>query len=166
MAKIYNMFQISPVERLVITYTDQDNDVVTMGDDQDLHDACVVQRINPLRIQVNVGDIETQKGRNRFKCLETEEPKPHESSFQDGLPPLANYTVEELINLVNNWHTKRASHPKLQHDVTSYWSHAQANVSCGEAEISRKVSHIFHKGVQCDGCGMTPIVGPRFKSTR
>ncbi|KAG9446737.1 hypothetical protein H6P81_012865 [Aristolochia fimbriata] len=24
--------------------------------------------------------------------------------------------------------------------------------------------HTFHRGVQCDGCGMHPIVGPRFKS--
>ncbi|OMO80047.1 Phox/Bem1p [Corchorus olitorius] len=37
---------------------------------------------------------------------------------------------------------------------------------------SKKISYsgntiyrVFHKGIRCDGCGMHPIVGPRFKST-
>lgn len=27
-------------------------------------------------------------------------------------------------------------------------------------------NQVFHNGVQCDGCGICPIVGPRFKSTK
>ncbi|OMO78349.1 Phox/Bem1p, partial [Corchorus capsularis] len=27
------------------------------------------------------------------------------------------------------------------------------------------IYRVFHKGIRCDGCGMHPIVGPRFKST-
>ncbi|KAI5068090.1 hypothetical protein GOP47_0016435 [Adiantum capillus-veneris] len=53
-AKIRDIFNVSPKCRLVLTYVDQDNDVVTMGNDSDLHDACIVQRIDPLCLEAAV----------------------------------------------------------------------------------------------------------------
>eukprot|EP00250_Pteridium_aquilinum_P014097 c21778_g1_i1 orf=2-475(-) len=124
-SKICNMFQISCDGRLVITYTDEDNDVVTMGDDQDLHDACIVQRINPLRMHVKVGNYQSY-------CTTTGEAEPRKSSFQDGLPHVANYTIEEFTSLMDNWHAKGTSPHKVQGAVPSYSSRVQANVSWRE----------------------------------
>jgi hypothetical protein len=49
---IRQTFKLPVSLELVITYTDMENDVVTMGGDQDLQDACVNQGLNPLRLQV------------------------------------------------------------------------------------------------------------------
>eukprot|EP01018_Ginkgo_biloba_P015454 Gb_13685 [translate_table: standard] len=39
------------------------------------------------------------------------------------------------------------------------------NVSKKNSGFSENMHRTFHRGVQCDGCGITPIVGPRYKST-
>eukprot|EP01018_Ginkgo_biloba_P010115 Gb_06496 [translate_table: standard] len=52
-AKICELFMFNPNAQLVITYTDEDNDVVTMADDYDLLDA-VGQGLNPLRLEVSL----------------------------------------------------------------------------------------------------------------
>ncbi|KAH8944521.1 hypothetical protein BDL97_13G114800 [Sphagnum fallax] len=44
---------------IVITYTDTENEVVTMTGDQDLQDACVNQGLNPLRLHVTVAPVAT-----------------------------------------------------------------------------------------------------------
>lgn len=31
--------------------------------------------------------------------------------------------------------------------------------------VSESTHRVFHKGIQCDSCGMNPIIGPRYKST-
>lgn len=49
---IRQAFKIPGTSDLVITYNDKDNDVVTMAGDQDLHDALVLQGLNPLRLTV------------------------------------------------------------------------------------------------------------------
>lgn len=51
-AKIRGLFSIPHASQLVITYKDADNDIVTMADNQDLMDACIVQRLNPIRLDV------------------------------------------------------------------------------------------------------------------
>lgn len=52
--KIVGLFKFSPRTELTITYIDVDGDVVTLADDEDLHDV-VRQGLNPLRITVNTG---------------------------------------------------------------------------------------------------------------
>lgn len=199
------MFQISPDDRLVITYTDQENEVVTMGNDQDLHDACVMQMINPLRLDVKVADPKTEEpveSTSQPTHTTTKEAMPPPSdrsggrSFQDALPELTIDAVKQLISSLDNPYLKVA----LPHEVLSeaiegilkvakgavspYMPSEPAIVSsrqegdithsisvsplgsCTVENTSRRISHIFHKGVQCNGCGITPIVGPRFKSTK
>ncbi len=51
---IRQTFKLPPASEIAITYTDMENDVVTMTGDQDLQDACVHQGLNPLRLQVTV----------------------------------------------------------------------------------------------------------------
>jgi next-to-BRCA1 protein 1 len=58
---IRQAFKISATSDLVITYTDKENDVVTMAGDNDLHDALVFQGINPLRLAVTVVEQEPQR---------------------------------------------------------------------------------------------------------
>lgn len=49
---IRQTFKIPATSDFVITYTDKENDVVTMAGDQDLHDALIFQGLNPLRLTV------------------------------------------------------------------------------------------------------------------
>ena len=51
---IRQTFKIPSSSEIVVTYTDKDNDVVTMAGDQDLHDACILQGLNPLRLTVTL----------------------------------------------------------------------------------------------------------------
>ncbi|XP_044966868.1 protein NBR1 homolog isoform X2 [Hordeum vulgare subsp. vulgare] len=52
--KIANAFKFSPDDELILTYTDEDGDVVMLDDDDDLRDAAVSQELNPLRIDVQL----------------------------------------------------------------------------------------------------------------
>ena len=49
---IRQTFKVPASTEVVVTYTDNDNDVVTMTGDHDLHDAFVLQGLNPLRLTV------------------------------------------------------------------------------------------------------------------
>ncbi|KAI3991746.1 hypothetical protein MKX01_038144 [Papaver californicum] len=50
-AKICSLFKFNSVEDFTLTYIDEDKDVITLVDDDDLHDV-IGQRLNPLRINV------------------------------------------------------------------------------------------------------------------
>ncbi|MCO5566783.1 hypothetical protein L7F22_020463 [Adiantum nelumboides] len=50
--KVRELFHLSSNDVLLITYVDKEGDVVTLADDQDLLDACLVQGLNPLRLEV------------------------------------------------------------------------------------------------------------------
>lgn len=52
--KIVGLFKFSPGTELRITYFDEDGDVITLVDDEDLHDVAR-QGLNPLRITVTTG---------------------------------------------------------------------------------------------------------------
>lgn len=51
-SKITGLFKFSPDAELILTYTDEDGDIVTLDDDDELRDAVIGQRLNPLRIDV------------------------------------------------------------------------------------------------------------------
>ena len=52
-SKICELFQFNPYAEFVITYVDEDNDIVTMADDSDLLDV-LHQGLNPLRLEVSL----------------------------------------------------------------------------------------------------------------
>ncbi|MQL93395.1 hypothetical protein Taro_026028 [Colocasia esculenta] len=52
--KIINLFKFNANANLVLTYTDIDGDVVTLVDDDELHDAVFRQHLDPLRINVQL----------------------------------------------------------------------------------------------------------------
>ncbi|BFI30999.1 hypothetical protein MPTK2_3g17450 [Marchantia polymorpha subsp. ruderalis] len=53
-ARVRDLFKLPVTAQLKMAYKDKDNDVITVGCDQDLTDACVTQKINPLYIRVAV----------------------------------------------------------------------------------------------------------------
>jgi next to BRCA1 gene 1 protein len=53
-AKIANAFKFGPDDEFVLTYTDEDGDAVMLDDDDDLRDAALHQKLNPLRINVQL----------------------------------------------------------------------------------------------------------------
>jgi next-to-BRCA1 protein 1 len=52
--KIASAFKFSPDAEFILTYTDEDGDVVMLDDDNDLRDAAINQKLNPLRINVRL----------------------------------------------------------------------------------------------------------------
>ncbi|XP_062222889.1 protein JOKA2-like [Phragmites australis] len=53
-AKIASAFKFGPDADFILTYTDEDGDVVMLDDDDDLRDAALHQKLNPLRINVQL----------------------------------------------------------------------------------------------------------------
>lgn len=144
-AKIRGMFQIPYSSRLVITYTDQDNEIVTMGDDLDLHDACIVQRINPLRMEVKVASAKLNL-------------PDHKEALQTKSSQGTSVVEQTFMDAVK----------KLSKCSSTVPSQLLSGVVEGLMKVAKveDVPRVFHNGVQCDGCGMTPLVGPRFKSIK
>ncbi|KAJ6825011.1 protein NBR1-like protein [Iris pallida] len=53
-AKIISLFKFNPDADFILTYTDEDGDIVTLDDDDELRDAAIGQHLNPLRINVQL----------------------------------------------------------------------------------------------------------------
>ncbi|KAI5080596.1 hypothetical protein GOP47_0004474 [Adiantum capillus-veneris] len=197
-AKIRELFQLSPSAVLAITYVDKDNDVVTLGEDRDLVDACLVQRLNPLRLEVQV--LESKPGgtdrRNQpvgnfnieglLKLLfphATAESlqsflERHAKSFDSSLPTetlilkaqdafkdfLAHAARPEFHKFGTS--DKPAYHHPYKHPFGDM--HCKSMPNRGEYTPGKDGSGFpaLHLGVQCDECGVNPILGPRFKSNK
>eukprot|EP00250_Pteridium_aquilinum_P019440 c24432_g1_i1 orf=278-2287(-) len=198
-AKIRELFHFSPATSLVITYLDKDNDVVTIADDQDLVDACVIQRLNPLRLDIQVfgGNSSPSEHAHAREQPRSSEAPPMTAenvnieAFLNALFPqataeavkgfMATYTpfidpkfpgpalgkvenaFKDFLNgLAPNQHGHRKfgekgapSHPK-KHPCPAMAGFHHPHHGGGN----------FHWAIVCDGCGMTPIEGPRYKSTK
>ncbi|KAI7754795.1 hypothetical protein M8C21_018794 [Ambrosia artemisiifolia] len=59
--KIRGLFSFGPDVEFTMTYVDEDGDVVTLADDDDLHDV-VSQSLNPVRITVNLNSSNDSNG--------------------------------------------------------------------------------------------------------
>lgn len=177
-ARIREYFQIPEASKLVVTYTDKDGDVVTMAQDQELHDACVIQGLNPLRISVSVG-VEGQKKKSPVREI----PEAIEAALSSlNLKSLLNDKPEKVIAEAMQFFNKVQKDSMKSEAGASFVELLQgfasgAGTSKPEAEASKAsegpappkcpamdASPPVHHNVQCDGCGASPIVGPRFKS--
>lgn len=232
-SKICELFQFNPSAQFVITYVDEDNDIVTMADNNDLLDV-LNQGLNPLRLEVS---LMGQNNRATEKQSQSQPSTPRDFSIpkEQGkafdlrsicsdetlklLPEplskailkctkettnLASTTaVAELIEgviklvsthlgpLIERQQTGGAG-GGAQPNSTVAFVNASAEQGTGNAQPSSgdrfvpsplppvghahgfglKENHgfgenmhgTFHRGVQCDGCGMHPIIGPRYKS--
>lgn len=231
--KVCDLFQLNPNMQYVITYADEDNDIITMADDNDLLDA-LRQGLNPLRIQVsptsqNNRNMERRSQSNsstpRSLSIPNEHPfalNPRSICSDETLKLLPESVQKALIKLVEDCPalTSTSGVPdflqgfiklvatyleplmKSQQGISAVngtgtnnntpsftndtGEQGTGNVQAGSDDragpsappvgdihdyvpkrnmgIAENAHRVFHKGIQCDSCGMHPIVGPRYKS--
>ncbi|XP_077250536.1 ubiquitin-associated (UBA)/TS-N domain-containing protein / octicosapeptide/Phox/Bemp1 (PB1) domain-containing protein isoform X2 [Tasmannia lanceolata] len=128
--KIIILFNLSPDTDFALTYTDEDNDVVSLVDYDDLHDAAVIQRLNPLRINVvmntnRVGTFDTgsQSGTSTpVRSPKIRTPLPRISaSVEEALKSLPEPLQITLLKLSHDLMSKTASTPALG-ELMEYFS--------------------------------------------
>jgi hypothetical protein len=223
---IRQTFKLPVSLELVITYTDMENDVVTMAGDQDLQDACVNQGLNPLRLQVTTVASSTAAtpddippalptGINRDdlahpfptvfpfshpvfapaaapappsaspvddqSILSSKAPNVSAAPAAAPAPPSASPVDDQSIlsSKAPNVSAAPAAAPAPPSaspvDDQSILSSKAPNVSAAPAAApapaaaaaaAQEEQPVFHYGVLCDMCNMTPIVGPRYKSLK
>ncbi|KAJ4761977.1 hypothetical protein LUZ62_072352 [Rhynchospora pubera] len=76
--KIILAFSLSPSADFVLTYTDLDGDTVMLDDDNDLRDAAINQKLNPLRINVQL--------KSQSNAAPASEPKPKTTNSTSPTP--------------------------------------------------------------------------------
>lgn len=205
-AKIRELFHLSSNEVLLITYVDKEGDVITLADDQDLIDACLVQRLNPLRLDVQISVHKPNPTPTPIPTPASVQPLPNSAEkgnteISSSKPPFPQVTADAIKQFLSKY--TQAIDPNL-HPAALYKNFHQALkaflktlVHEGQrfgprgavsAESPSPVrcpiqpgaprspvqdqcnkddfSPILHVGVRCDGCGMHPIQGPRYKSSK
>ncbi|XP_077226579.1 protein JOKA2-like [Tasmannia lanceolata] len=127
--KIINLFKWSPDADFTLTYTDEDNDVVSLIDRDDLHDAVVIQHLNPLRINVmlntnRIGTFErsliVSSTPIRSPQIRTQLPR-ISSSVEEALKSIPEPLQSTLLKLSDDLISKAASTPALG-DIVEYFS--------------------------------------------
>lgn len=92
-SKIASAFKFGPDADFILTYTDEDGDVVMLDDDEDLHDAAIHQKLNPLRINVQLKNSHADASHiNR----QDSSPKPLGATTQDPLAQIKSVIDEAL----------------------------------------------------------------------
>lgn len=212
-SKIRDLFHLASNEVLLITYVDKEGDVITLADDQDLIDACLVQRLNPLRLDVQISEHKPNPTPNPNPSS-SPNPNPYPAAVlslpnsaengnteRSSKPPFPQVTADAIKQFLSK-HTQ-AIDPNLQPAVLFKNFHQALKaflktlVHEGQRLAPRRAvsaespspvrctiqpwaprspiqdqcnkddsSPILHVGVQCDGCGMHPIQGPRYKSSK
>ncbi|KAG6525479.1 protein JOKA2-like [Zingiber officinale] len=89
--KIVSLFKLSSEADLVLTYIDEDGDVVALDDDDELHDAAINQHLNPLRINIclksNTSAVSNLKKEN--------------ASYATAVPEQEESQSPEIISIIN-----------------------------------------------------------------
>ncbi|CAN6268244.1 unnamed protein product [Urochloa humidicola] len=112
--KIASAFKFSPDAEFILTYSDEDGDVVMLDDDDDLRDAAINQKLNPLRINVqlktsNVGAAQTKQQVTNSKS-------PSSISIEDQLAQVKS-VIDEALKFVPD--QVPAVLAKLSHELRS-----------------------------------------------
>ncbi|KAL6899342.1 hypothetical protein ACP4OV_006000 [Aristida adscensionis] len=93
-SKIASAFKFGPSADFILTYTDEDGDVVMLDDDDDLRDAALHQKLNPLRINVQLksnGPTEKQESNSTPVMKPTaQDPLSQIMSAFEALKPVSN----------------------------------------------------------------------------
>jgi len=112
--KIASAFKFSPDTEFILTYTDEDGDDVMLDDDNDLRDAAVNQKLNPLRIIVQLKG--SNVGAARTKQHTTDSISPRSTSLEDQLAQVKS-AIDEALKFVPE--QIPAVIAKLSHDLRS-----------------------------------------------
>lgn len=169
--KIRDLFQIPSTSRVILTYTDGEDDIVTMTDNQDLKDACLMQKLNPLKLEVKTVPKQTgveamgsESGLNTtefnvealLKGLFPESTAKAIDGVLARYPPCLFTTVPAHV-LPEALDTFLATLAAGNFEITAQLQSADQVIAPGVA---------VHKYIECDNCFMCPIVGPRYKSLK
>ncbi|CAN6276023.1 unnamed protein product [Urochloa humidicola] len=112
--KIASAFKFSPDAEFVLTYTDEDGDLVMLDDDDDLRDAAINQKLNPLRINVQLKS--SNVGAARTKQQATNSKSPRSISIEEQLAQVKS-AIDEALRFVPD--QVPAVLAKLSHDLRS-----------------------------------------------
>ncbi|KAG2566909.1 hypothetical protein PVAP13_7NG234000 [Panicum virgatum] len=112
--KIASAFKFSPDVEFILTYTDEDGDFVMLDDDNDLRDATINQKLNPLRINVQLKS--SNVGATRTEEQSTNSKSPRSISLEDQLA-LVKSAIDEALKFVPD--QVPAALAKLSHDLRS-----------------------------------------------
>lgn len=201
--KILSLFSLAPNTDLMLTYLDEDDDVITLVDDDDLQEV-VNQGIYPVRVTVNVNNNGTNGNQTYSNVSSTPPVKP-----LPNLTEVLKKVPEPLRGVLEKVSKELASKAPLSSDIvdclskvglsflghlsdSGVMSNVQNDLPVKNSECSNGKLHVTsnppvflingqkaseygvplenssgdycHWGVGCDGCGIVPIVGPRFKS--
>ncbi|CAN6279050.1 unnamed protein product [Urochloa humidicola] len=101
-AKIATAFKFGPSVDFVLTYTDEDGDSVMLDDDDDLRDAALRQKLNPLRITVQLKRSQpTEQERNSTPVKPTaQDPLSQIMSAIEGLKPVQEDSLAHIKSAI------------------------------------------------------------------
>ncbi|KAL6579803.1 hypothetical protein OROMI_007827 [Orobanche minor] len=120
--KIISLFSFDPDTELVLTYIDEDEDVVTLASDDDLRDA-VKQELDPLRITVNL-NAEKNAPSTRLGASQTPLISPRVSQNTNTAGPETFGTsprplYETLLKISDGMASKTSSSNRVQQPVSN-----------------------------------------------
>ncbi|KAH7284418.1 hypothetical protein KP509_34G053800 [Ceratopteris richardii] len=152
--RIRNMFRISQDERIVLTYVDQDSDLVTIGDDHDLYDACVIQKINPLRIQVNVINTRIHDlGQTMDKFSSATISKSYPYLVPGSRSHFTDLLVKDVNSFSGNLCRMETLPPEVQHGGDSFRPSVQRpSEACSLDRFSKRALRSSYRKQDCDAC--------------
>ncbi|KAM0883631.1 hypothetical protein ACQ4PT_031536 [Festuca glaucescens] len=107
-SKIASAFKFGPDADFILTYTDDDGDVVMLDDDEDLHDAAIHQKLNPLRISVQLKNSHTGASQTD---RQDPNPAPLRANTQDPLAQIKSVIDEALKPISEPLRSTGREHP-------------------------------------------------------
>ncbi|KAL5215167.1 hypothetical protein ABZP36_004319 [Zizania latifolia] len=96
-SKIASAFKFSEDVEFVLTYTDEDGDVVLLNDDNDLYDAAIRQKLNPLRINVELKSSRAEAPQTKHQASNSRSPM--STALEDQLAQV-KLAIDEALKFV------------------------------------------------------------------
>eukprot|EP00250_Pteridium_aquilinum_P015590 c22659_g1_i1 orf=65-1477(+) len=171
--KARDLFQIPSTSRVIITYLDTEDDVVTMADDQDLRDACVTQQLNPLKLDLKTVPVEATNKTSWTVGTHTTEFN-IESLLKGLFPTSTTQAIEQVLNRYPPYlfttvpaHVLAEALDTFLKTLTGYRDDTKLVAPpLQRVKVEVDPRRLVHKRIECDHCFMFPIVGTRYKSTK
>ncbi|KAF0935884.1 hypothetical protein E2562_036522 [Oryza meyeriana var. granulata] len=98
-SKIACAFKFGPDIDFILTYTDEDGDVVMLDDDDDLHDAAIHQKLNPLRINVQLNS--SHNAASQAKQQDSYNTPLRSTTTEDPLAQIKS-VIDEVLKPISN----------------------------------------------------------------
>ncbi|XP_004299134.1 PREDICTED: uncharacterized protein LOC101310415 [Fragaria vesca subsp. vesca] len=169
--KICRICDLPPGSDITLVYIDEDGDVVTLVDDDDLQDA-MRQHLKSFRIDVLMNDNKL------YRKSSSDNKVRHKSSSKRSTRVMMDPVGSSLGTSDDNMETKKASTSsyatsdygyKLGHSFheCSFIGDDPVNphVACFKGNYLEAIGGmLLQTGVRCNGCGCNPLTGSRFKS--